>query len=82
MFRGSDVPESPNAESIGQIAEIDLREGPCFTLVMGTSMKVPEAKRQVRELCHAAKARGGMTVWINKEAPPSSLLVSTLILTW
>lgn len=65
--------ENSNGESIGRIAESDIRKGLYLVLVIGTCLKVPGAKTLARELCHAARVGGGKTVWINKEAPQSSL---------
>ena len=64
--------EHPGGEKIGAMAEQDVRKGPDFVLVVGTALKVLGAKRLVRELCCAAKARDGLTVWISRTAPPSA----------
>ena len=63
----------PKGDRIGELVEQDLGIGPKVALVVGTALKVPGVRRLVRELCRAAKAQGGLTVWINKDAPPSSL---------
>lgn len=68
--------EHPRGETIGAVAEQDLRKGPDIILVVGTALKVPEARRLVRELCCAA-ARGGLTARINKHAAPSWLKLSS-----
>ena len=57
---------------IGRLTEQDLGTGPEIVLVVGTALKVPGARRLVKELCRAAKAQGGSTVWINKDALPSA----------
>lgn len=62
--------EHPEGERIGAMAEQDVRKGPDIVLVVGTALKVSGAKRLVRELCCAAKAQDGLTVWIGKAAPP------------
>ena len=65
--------DNPNGDIIGGLAEQDLETGPDAVFVVGTALKVPGARKLVRELCRAAKAWGGMIVWINKDAPPSGL---------
>lgn len=65
--------KNPNGESIGRIAELDIRKGLDLVLVVGTCLKISEAKRLAREFCHAARVGGGKTVWINKEVPLFSL---------
>ena len=65
--------ENPNGDAIGRLTEKDLRNGPNVVLVVGTGLKVRGAKVLVRELCHSAKARGGLAVWVNKDLPPSDL---------
>lgn len=64
-----------NRDSVktGRIAAKDLRKAPDMLIVTGTSLKVPGAKRLVKEFCRATKACGGTTVWINTEAAPSGL---------
>jgi len=62
--------ENPNGTVIGKIAEEDVRTGPDVVYVVGTSLKVPGAKRLVRELCRATEAQGGSSVWINRTPPP------------
>lgn len=65
--------ENPMGHMIGQMTEQDLRRGPEVILVVGTGPKVPGARRLVTELCRTAKARGRLTVWINKNSPRSGL---------
>lgn len=65
--------EHPYSDRISQFARSDLRKGPDVILVAGTGLKVPGARTLVRELCHAAKARGSIAVWINEVSPPSGL---------
>lgn len=64
---------NPKSDMIGEVAEQDLGTGPEVVVVAGTALKVPGARRLVTELCCAAKTRGGFTVWINMDAPPSGL---------
>ena len=64
---------NPNSDIIGGLAEQDLKARPDAVFVVGTALKVPGARRLGRELCRAVKARGGVTVWINKDAPTSGL---------
>ena len=65
--------DNPKGDTIGEVTEQDLMTGPEVVLVVGTALKVPGARRLVTELCYAAKAQGGSTVWINTDAPPSGL---------
>ncbi len=65
--------DNPKGDMIGELTEQDLRTGPEVVFVVGTALKVPGARRLVTELSHAAKARGGFTVWINTDAPPFGL---------
>ncbi len=44
--------------------------------MVGTTLKVPEARRLVTDICRAAKAQGGSTVWIDKDALLSGLKVT------
>ncbi len=68
--------EHPRGETIGATAEQDIRKGPDAVLVVGTALKVPGAKRLVRELCRAVKARDGLTIWISNALPPAALRIS------
>jgi len=65
--------ENPNGDTIGKIAERDLRTGPDMVIVVGTGLKVPGARRLVKEFCRSVKSRGGLAVWINKDPFPSGL---------
>jgi len=47
---------------IRELREQDLRKGLDTVLVVGTALKVPGAKRLVRELYYTAKARGRLIV--------------------
>jgi len=71
--------DHPQGDLIGAIAEKDLRTGVDVVLVVGTALKVAGAKRLVRELCHVAKARGGVAIWISKDPPPSYTLFDIAI---
>ena len=57
--------ENPRSDIIGELTEQDLGTGPEVVFVVGPARKVPGARRLVTELCRAAKAQGGSTVWIN-----------------
>ena len=65
--------ENPKGDRIGEMAEQDLKAGPEVVFVVGTTLKVPGARSLVTELYYAARTRGGCTVWINRDAPPSAL---------
>lgn len=65
--------ENPDSDLIGDIVQQDLRKGAGIVLVIGTSLKVPGARRLVKELCRATRSRGGQAVWINRDNPPSAL---------
>lgn len=65
--------ENPNGNMIGKIAERDLRTGPDMVIMVGTGLKVPGARRLVREFCRSVKSRRGLAVWINKDPVPSGL---------
>ena len=58
---------------IGTITEHDVQTGPNVALVVGTSLKVLGTRMLVRELCCAAKRRGGFTVWARTDVPPHEL---------
>ncbi len=68
--------ENPMDSEIGELTEQDLEAGPEVVFVVGTTLKVPGARRLVTEICRAVTAEGGLTVWINKDAPPSGLKVT------
>ena len=67
--------EHPREETIGATTEQDIRKGPDAVLVVGTALKVPGAKRLVTELCRAAKARDGLTVWISNAVSTTALRI-------
>lgn len=46
---------------------------PDITMVVGTSLEIPGAKRLVREFCRGVQGKGGLAVWIKKEPIPSGL---------
>jgi NAD-dependent histone deacetylase SIR2 len=49
----------------------DLRARPDAFIVAGTTLKVPGARRIVREMCRLVRDRvNGITIWISKEAAP------------
>lgn len=68
--------ENPAGNTIGKIAERDLRTSPDVVLMVGTGLKVPGARRLVKELCRVAKHRNGFIIWASKEAPPRGLSIA------
>jgi NAD-dependent histone deacetylase SIR2 len=65
---------NPDDEAIGAVTNEDLRKRPDAVIVVGTTLKVPGVRRIVREMCGVVRdRRGGMTVWINNDPPPSGL---------
>lgn len=63
---------NPDAEAIGAVTKADLKSRPDCLIVVGTSLKVPGVRRIVREMCGVVQDyRGGMTVWINENDPPT-----------
>jgi len=68
--------ENPNSTDIGKLTAQDLRKAPDLVIIIGTSLKVPGARRLAKELCCTTKASGGTTAWINKEAAPSGLNIT------
>ena len=65
--------ENPDGDTIGKIAERDLRTGPDVVIMVGTGLKVPGARRLVKEFYRSTKSRGGLAIWINKDPVPSGL---------
>lgn len=65
--------ENPDCYTISETAAHDVQQGPDVVYVAGTALKILGARKMTRDLCRAAKARGGLVVWINKEFPPSGL---------
>jgi hypothetical protein len=62
---------NPNDEAIGAVVKADLINRPDALIVVGTSLKIPGAKRIVREMCGVVRGReDGMTIWINNDPPP------------
>jgi NAD+-dependent protein deacetylase SIR2 len=62
---------NPDDEAIGSVVAADLRTRPDALIVVGTTLKVPGVKRIVKEMCGVVRGRrGGLTVWINMDAPP------------
>ncbi|KAL9126166.1 MAG: hypothetical protein Q9217_004746 [Psora testacea] len=59
--------DNPSGHIIGELAERDIKTGPDAIFMVGTALKVPGAKKLARKLCRAVKARGGVTVSINKD---------------
>lgn len=65
--------ENPDGCMIGSTVAHDALRGPDVVYLAGTALKVPGARKLTKELCRATKARGGLTVWINEDLPPSGL---------
>ena len=65
--------EDPDGDMIGKVAERNLQKGLDMVIVVGTGLKVPGARRLVKEFCRSAKNGGGLAVWINKDPVPSDL---------
>ncbi|KAJ4296832.1 hypothetical protein N0V90_006880 [Kalmusia sp. IMI 367209] len=62
---------NPDEEAIGLCSTADLRTRPDAVIVVGTTLKVPGAKRIVREMCNTVRDRkDGITIWINNEPEP------------
>lgn len=68
--------KNPKSDMIEELTEQDLWTGSEVVFVVGTALKVPEARRLMTKLCRAAKAQDGITVWINRNAPSSDLKLS------
>ncbi len=62
--------------TIGKIAERDLRTGSNVVLMIGTGLKVSEARRLMKELCRVAKHRNEFIIWASKEASPRNLSIA------
>ncbi len=48
--------ENPNGSAIRKITERDLRTGLDIVIIVGTGLKVPGARRLVREFCRSVKS--------------------------
>lgn len=63
--------QNPDDEAIGSVIMSDLRARPDAFIVAGTTLKVPGARRIVREMCRLVRDQvDGVTIWISKEAAP------------
>ncbi len=51
--------ENPNGDTIRKIAERDLRTGLDIVIIVGIGLKVPRARRLVKEFYRSVKSRGG-----------------------
>ena len=67
--------ENLEGEAIGEMVEEDLAADPMILIVAGTSLRVPGARQLVKEFSRTIQARGGLAIWMNKEAPPAKLNV-------
>ena len=65
--------DNPNGHIMGELAEQDIKAEPDAVFMVGTALKVPGARKSAREFCRAIKARGGATVWINKDVSAPEL---------
>jgi len=62
---------NPDEEAIGNVSKADLRRVPDAVIVVGTTLKVPGARRLVKEMCKIVRSRrDGLTVWINIDPEP------------
>ena len=65
--------ENPKSDFIRKLVEKDLEAGLEAILIIRTALKVPGARRLVKELYRIIEAQGGLTVWISKDALLSGL---------
>ena len=68
--------ENPKGDMIEELTEQDMWTGLEIVFVIGTALKVPEARRLMTELCRVTKAQDELTVWINRDASSSGLKLS------
>ncbi|KAH6694378.1 DHS-like NAD/FAD-binding domain-containing protein, partial [Leptodontidium sp. MPI-SDFR-AT-0119] len=59
----------PDDTGILQTIQSGLETGPDLVLVVGTTLKVPGSLSIATNFCRATQSRGGVAVWISKEAP-------------
>lgn len=65
---------NPEDEAIGMVAKADLRRVPDAVVVVGTSLKVPGARKMVKEMCQLTRSRrNGITAWINLDPEPQGV---------
>jgi hypothetical protein len=50
-----------------------LRECPDLVLIVGTKLGIPGARLIAANFCNAARSIGGVSFWISKEEPMSSM---------
>ena len=61
----------PDEDAIGAVSLSDIKASPDAVIVVGTTLKVPGARRIVKQLCVKARGkRNGLTVWINSDSQP------------
>lgn len=61
---------NPDEEAITSVMNADIRSRPDALIVVGTSLKIPGVRRQVKSLCSVIRTRrNGVTMWINNEPP-------------
>jgi NAD-dependent SIR2 family protein deacetylase len=56
-----------DADAIAEVWKIDAASEPDMLVVVGTTLKVGDAKKMVKDLAAAVKRRGGLCVWINND---------------
>ncbi|KAK2073003.1 hypothetical protein P8C59_007317 [Phyllachora maydis] len=62
---------TPDQDAIGRVCKADLQRVPDAVIVVGTSLKVPGARRLVKEMCQLTRSRrDGVTAWINIDPEP------------
>ncbi|KAH8751643.1 hypothetical protein F5883DRAFT_577658 [Diaporthe sp. PMI_573] len=65
--------DNPDADAIGKVSKADLARIPDAVIVAGTSLQASGTIRIAKEMCKATRSIDGITVWLNKEPPPSAL---------
>ena len=63
-----------DSEAIGQVMAHDLRQRPDAVVVVGTSLRIPDVKKFVKDACAVVRQRrNGLTAWINLNAAPADV---------
>ena len=62
-----------HGNEIGNTLTRDLNVVPDVVVVVGTKLKIDGARDLVRDICRAARVKGGFTLWLNKTAPSSRM---------
>ena len=63
--------EGPDESVIGDMLDGELFQEVDTVIIAGTRLQIPSAKRLAAELCRAARWRNGLTMWVNREPPPT-----------